>query len=151
MTHHAAFAVGVTCRTGRHWQSQKVIVSRARTTLESERVRKRERFQGRLCAREVMAVHTNKCRYRSVGAVVATLLIVSMSLAGCSSGGNPSACAAGSVTAKGSSGLTAAKGVSSTTLPPSHDNDAGEGRIPDHTPDADIDANQRHQSCSRPK
>ena len=139
MTHHAAFAVGVTCRTGRHWQSQKVIVSRARTTLESERVRKRERFQGRLCAREVMAVHTNKCRYRS------------MSLAGCSSGGNPSACAAGSVTAKGSSGLTAAKGVSSTTLPPSHDNDAGEGRIPDHTPDADIDANQRHQSCSRPK
>jgi hypothetical protein len=98
-----------------------------------------------------MAVHTNKCRYRSVSAAVATLLIVSMSLAGCSSGGNPSACAAGSVTAKGSSGLTAAKGVSSTTLPPSHDNDAGDGRIPDRTPDADIDANQRHQSCSRLK
>jgi hypothetical protein len=87
-----------------------------------------------------MAVHTNKCRYRSVSAAVATLLIVSMSLAGCSSGGNPSACAAGSVTAKGSSGL-----------PPSHDNDAGDGRIPDRTPDADIDANQRHQSCSRLK
>jgi len=34
-----------------------------------------------------------------------------------------------------------------TTLPPSHDNDTGLGRIPDHTPDNDIDANQRPMRC----
>lgn len=95
-----------------------------------------------------MAVHTKKLRYRSVGAAVATLLIVSLSLAGCSSGGNPSACAGGLATEKGSTGLTGAEGLSSTTLPPSHDNDAGGAHIADNTPDADIDANQRHSSCS---
>jgi hypothetical protein len=46
-----------------------------------------------------------------------------------------------------SSGSTLSKGVSSTTLPPSHDNDVGKGRIPDSTPDADVDANQRPHSC----
>jgi hypothetical protein len=34
-----------------------------------------------------------------------------------------------------------------TTLPPSRDNDAGEGRIPDTHPDADVDANQRKALC----
>jgi hypothetical protein len=46
-----------------------------------------------------------------------------------------------------SSGSTLSKGLPSTTLPPSHDNDAGDARIPDRTPDADVDANQRPQIC----
>ena len=33
------------------------------------------------------------------------------------------------------------------TLPASHDNDAGQGRIPDTHPDADVDANQRAALC----
>lgn len=32
-------------------------------------------------------------------------------------------------------------------LPPSRDNDAGRGRIPDARPDADLDANQRSALC----
>jgi hypothetical protein len=32
-------------------------------------------------------------------------------------------------------------------LPPSLDNDAGRGRIPDTHPDADLDANQRRALC----
>jgi hypothetical protein len=32
-------------------------------------------------------------------------------------------------------------------LPPSHDNDVGRGRIPDSTPDADLDAGQRAALC----
>jgi hypothetical protein len=32
-------------------------------------------------------------------------------------------------------------------LPPTHDNDAGKGRIPDAHPDADLDANQRAALC----
>jgi hypothetical protein len=34
-----------------------------------------------------------------------------------------------------------------TTLPASHDNDAGRAGIPDSTPDNDIDANQRPERC----
>lgn len=34
-----------------------------------------------------------------------------------------------------------------TTLPPTHDNDVGDGRIPDTKPDADVDANQRQALC----
>lgn len=34
-------------------------------------------------------------------------------------------------------------------LPPSHDNDAGRARIPDATPDADNDAGQRPNICTR--
>lgn len=102
-----------------------------------------------------MAVHLSKNHFRAVSIAVATLLVVSLSLAGCSSGSNKSACAGGSGASKlnaspGSLGLTPAKGVLSTTLPPSHDNDAGRGRIPDAHPDAHIDANQRPPSCPRP-
>jgi len=32
-------------------------------------------------------------------------------------------------------------------LPPTRDNDAGRGRIPDTRPDADLDANQREALC----
>jgi hypothetical protein len=98
-------------------------------------------------------VRPTKSAWRAAGGGAATLLLVSLLLAGCSGGGTPSACATGTGTgtSKSSTGLTAAKGASSTTLPPSHDNDAGGARIPDQTPDADIDANQRHKSCSSSK
>jgi hypothetical protein len=33
-------------------------------------------------------------------------------------------------------------------LPPTRDNDAGKGRIPDSHPDADLDANQRAALCA---
>lgn len=90
-----------------------------------------------------MALHLSKSRCRAVGAAVVTLFVVSLSLAGCSSGGTKVAC---KVLA-----LTPTTGVSNTTLPPSHDNDVGDGRIPDTTPDADVDANQRHKVCSPSK
>ncbi len=121
-----------------------------RITLERERVRKCKKLLDSLCAKEVMAVHLAKSRCRAVS-IAAALLIVSLSLVGCSAGGTTSACAAGTGTLNGSLGLTIAKGVSNTTLPPSHDNDVGDARIPDKSPDADIDANQRPHSCSRPK
>jgi hypothetical protein len=96
-------------------------------------------------------VHFRKGRCRAVSMAVATLLFVSLSLEGCFAGGAASACAPGPVTLKSSPGLSIAKGVSNTTLPPSHDNDAGRARAPDTTPDADIDANQIHRICSEPK
>lgn len=43
--------------------------------------------------------------------------------------------------------LIEAAGKGFFKLPPSHDNDAGKGRIPDTTPDEDIDANQRAALC----
>jgi len=43
--------------------------------------------------------------------------------------------------------LIAAAGKGYLKLPPSHDNDAGRGRIPDTHPDADLDANQRSALC----
>jgi len=38
--------------------------------------------------------------------------------------------------------LTTVTGRPGTTLPPSHDNDVGRMRMPDKTPDNDVDANQ---------
>jgi hypothetical protein len=93
-----------------------------------------------LYPKEVMALHLSTSRCRAVGAAVVTLFVVSLSLAGCSSGGTNVACRVPA--------LTALPGVSNTTLPPSHDNDVGDARIPDTTPDADVDANQRHKVCS---
>jgi len=90
-----------------------------------------------------MALNLSMGRCRAVSAGVITLFVVSLSLAGCSSGGTKVAC---KVLA-----LTPSTGVSNTTLPPSHDNDVGLGRIPDTTPDADVDANQRHKVCSPSK
>jgi hypothetical protein len=43
--------------------------------------------------------------------------------------------------------LIAAAGKGYLKLPPSHDNDAGRGRIPDTKPDRDLDANQRTALC----
>jgi hypothetical protein len=43
--------------------------------------------------------------------------------------------------------LMATAGKGYRELPPTHDNDAGRGRIPDTHPDADLDANQRAALC----
>jgi hypothetical protein len=43
--------------------------------------------------------------------------------------------------------LNAIAGKGYLKLPPTHDNDAGRGRIPDTHPDADLDANQRAALC----
>jgi len=43
--------------------------------------------------------------------------------------------------------IIAAAGKGYLKLPPTHDNDAGRGRIPDTKPDADLDANQRAALC----
>jgi hypothetical protein len=72
-------------------------------------------------------------------------------LTACSVASTTATCSKSAGALVSSSGLTAAKAASSTTLPPSHDNDAGDGRIPDHTPDADVDANQRPHLCKGQK
>jgi len=51
-------------------------------------------------------------------------------------GGATSACTTSPPT------LTTVTGRPGTTLPPSHDNDVGRMRMPDKTPDNDVDANQ---------
>ena len=93
-----------------------------------------------------MHFHAKRCW--TVGTTVATLFLVSASLSGCSGGGKAVACRALSGASKSGSGLTTTHEQSTTTLPPSHDNDAGDARIPDHTPAADLDYNQRHHACS---
>jgi hypothetical protein len=99
---------------------------------------------------EIATVRRRKVRYRT--AIVAAIVIAgfSLSLSACSTIGT-AACTKSSGALIKSSGSTLYKGSSSTTLPPSHDNDAGRGRIPDRTPDADIDANQRPHLCKGPK
>ena len=147
--------VGVTGHTDGHVLSLEIVASRTRTTVERDQVRKCEQLLISLRAREVMAIHLSRNHCRAVSTAVAMLFIVSLSMAGCSVVGAKSACPTGSGTSRlnassGSLGLTPAKGVSSTTLPPSHDNDAGRGRVPDSHPDADVDANQRPPICPRP-
>jgi hypothetical protein len=82
--------------------------------------------------------------------LVFALAAGSMFLAGCSNSPTSAACAKKLVVASGSNGQSGVAG-STTTLPPSHDNDVGEGRIPDTHPDADVDANQRHKICEPSK
>lgn len=93
-----------------------------------------------LYAKEVMAPYSSKSRFRATSVAVVTLFVVSLSLASCSTGGSKVAC---KILA-----LTPPTGLSNTTLSPTHDNDVGDGRIPDSTPDADVDANQRHKVCT---
>lgn len=65
-----------------------------------------------------------------------SFLVCSVFLAGCN--GTKTPLCAGSPTR-----LNPAVGSTASTLPPSHDNDAGIARIPDAHPDADVDANQK--------
>ena len=103
-----------------------------------------------LTGSDVGTVRRRKVRYRT--AIVTAIVIAgfSLSLSACSTIGT-AACTKSSGALIKLSGSTLYKGSSSTTLPPSHDNDAGRGRIPDRTPDADIDANQRPHICNGPK
>ena len=71
---------------------------------------------------------------------VVLLLAASLSLAGCSHTTTSAPCTMKQLN------LTLTKSTAGT-LPVSHDNDAGEGRIPDTHPDADVDANQRAALC----
>jgi hypothetical protein len=70
---------------------------------------------------------------------VAALVTSSMFLAGCGRGVASPTCS--------TKELIAAAGKGYLKLPPSHDNDAGRGRIPDTKPDRDLDANQRTALC----
>lgn len=71
---------------------------------------------------------------------VVLLLVASLSLAGCSHTTTSGPCTMKQLT------RTLEKSTVGT-LPASHDNDVGEGRIPDSRPDADVDANQRAALC----
>ena len=70
---------------------------------------------------------------------VVVLITSSLFLAGCGRNVAGSTC-----TMKELIGLA---GRGYPELPPSRDNDAGRGRIPDTRPDADLDANQRALLC----
>jgi hypothetical protein len=70
---------------------------------------------------------------------VAALVASSVLLAGCGSRVASPTCTTRQ--------LIEAAGKGFFKLPPSHDNDAGKGRIPDTHPDLDIDANQRAALC----
>jgi len=102
-------------------------------------------------ASEVAAVRRRGFPYRSaiVTAIVTAIVIAgfSLSVSASSTVGTTATCSKSTGPLIKASGSTLSKGSSSTTLPPSHDNDAGKGRIPDQTPDADVDANQRPQIC----
>jgi hypothetical protein len=72
------------------------------------------------------------------------LLVVSLAAASLSLEGCGRSVASPTCTTKE---LIAAAGTSLFKLPPSHDNDAGRGRLRDAHPDADLDANQRAALC----
>jgi hypothetical protein len=71
---------------------------------------------------------------------VAAIIASSLFLAGCGQSVASPTCT--------TKELIAAAGKGYLTLPPSHDNDVGRGRIPDTSPDADLDANQRAALCT---
>ena len=100
-------------------------------------------------ASDVARVSRRKVPYRQ--AIVMTIVTagISLSLAGCSSIITSAACSRSTGHLMKLPGLTLSQGTSSTTLPPSHDNDAGKARITDVTPDNDTDANQRSHSCPK--
>jgi len=100
---------------------------------------------------DVAAVRRRGFLYRKaiVAAIVTVIVIAgfSLSMSAGSTIGTTATCSKSTGALIKSSGSTLSKGSSSTTLPPSHDNDVGDGRIPDQTPDADVDASQRPQFC----
>jgi len=67
-------------------------------------------------------------------------------LGGCSatpsSSATSNASTKSSICARNPPRLTPVTSSTLSTLPPSHDNDAGRGRLPDSHPDADVDADQ---------
>lgn len=81
---------------------------------------------------------SGRCAARTI-LTVAALVTSSLFLAGCGRGVTSPTC-----TMKE---LIALAGKGYFELPPTRDNDAGRGRIPDTRPDADLDANQRAALC----
>jgi hypothetical protein len=96
---------------------------------------------------EVATVRRRRVRYRTAIVTAVVIAGFSLSMSAYSMIGTTATCSKGTGALVQSSGSTLSKGLPSTTLPPSHDNDAGDARIPDRTPDADVDANQRPQIC----
>lgn len=80
---------------------------------------------------------------------VFALVAGSLFLAGCSSTPTSAPCTLKQLTLTLEHPLTTGPTTTgpTTTLPPTHDNDVGDGRIPDSHPDADVDANQRQALC----
>jgi hypothetical protein len=90
--------------------------------------------------KDVVVPHQLDRRWKFAATLPVLLLVAaSLSLAGCSHPAASATCT--------TQELIRAAGKAYTMLPPSRDNDAGEGRIPDTKPDADIDANQRAALC----
>ena len=92
-------------------------------------------------ARPHRPAESGRAWLRSLSAAAVAVVAGATLLTGCSSG---------SAAPHGHSGTggslvpaAASSGSSVTTLPPSHDNDAGRARIADTSPDADSDAVQR--------
>ena len=83
--------------------------------------------------------HSASYAARSILSVIA-LVTSSLLLSGCGQ----------SVTSPGCTikQLISLAGQGYFKLPPTRDNDAGRGRIPDTHPDADLDANQRSALCA---
>jgi len=107
---------------------------------------------GGFAASEVATARRHMFPYRTaiVTAIVTVIVIAgfSLSLSAGSTIGTTATCSKSTGPLTKSSGSTLSKASSSTTLPPSRDNDVGDGRIPDQTPDADVDANQRPHICN---
>lgn len=74
------------------------------------------------------------------------VVVGSLFLAGCSSTTTSAPCTLKQMTLTLEHPPTTGPGPTAT-LPPTHDNDVGDGRIPDTHPDADVDANQRQALC----
>jgi len=95
-----------------------------------------------LPAKKEVVVHRQPNRRWKVQALLPLVALVagSLLLAGCGQSAASSSCT--------TKQLIEAAGSGYLKLPPTHDNDAGKGRIPDTRPDADIDANQRNALCA---
>ena len=101
-------------------------------------------------ASEVATVGRRRTSYRKAIITAVFFTGSSLSMSACLMIGTTATCSNSPGALITSSGSTHSNGPPSTTLPPSHDNDVGNARIPDRTPDADVDANQRYQICSGP-
>ncbi len=89
---------------------------------------------------------------RVLGVLVVAIALVAAVVVLSSSSSAPSSCVGTTRTTLGGgllSAVTTVPGASLTTLPPSHDNDAGRSRIPDATPDADNDSNRARLVCAK--
>jgi len=91
-------------------------------------------------------VHLRPDHCRKVARTAGALVAFALLAAGCSStpaSTRPGGAATGQSAPRGAVGPSLAPATVPTTLPASHDNDAGIARTPDAVPDADTDAVQR--------